>query len=96
MSARDVIAPIVGACACDGLCGTTHPLLCAGCELMGFERADAILAALDAAGKVVVDKEPTPAMVHAAPGRPNQATEDSMYHGIWRAMLAAAVEAADA
>ncbi len=53
-------------------------------------------AALDAAGKVVVDKEPTPAMVHAAPGRPNQATEESMYHGIWRAMLAAAVEAADA
>jgi hypothetical protein len=71
--------------------------------------SDAIRAALDAAPEAtrlelaqrlageawrVVPVEPTPAMVHAAPGRPNQATEESMYHGIYRAMLAAAVEAA--
>ncbi len=41
-------------------------------------------------GFVLVPREPTEAMVHAAPGRAGQATEESMYHGIWRAMVAAA------
>jgi hypothetical protein len=41
----------------------------------------------------VVPVEPTREMLLAAPGRTNQATEESMYHGIYRAMLAAAKEA---
>ena len=83
MSARDVIARAV---ICDWQTADEDS------RDYGLDLADAILAALDAAGKAVVDKEPRPAMVHAAPGRPNQATEESMYHGIWRAMLAAAKE----
>ena len=48
--------------------------------------------ALAAAGYAVVPVEPTREMLLAAPGRTNQATEESMYHGIYRAMLAAAGE----
>jgi hypothetical protein len=48
--------------------------------------------ALAAAGYAVVPVEPTRKMLLAAPGRTNQATEESMYHGIYRAMLAAAKE----
>ena len=44
------------------------------------------------AGYAVVPVEPTLEMLLAAPGRTNQATEESMYHGIYRAMLAAAKE----
>ena len=51
----------------------------------------AIHAALSAAGWVVVPREPTPGMILAAPGRDQQATEESMYHGIYRAMIAAAL-----
>ena len=52
-------------------------------------RADAILSALSAAGYAVVPTEPTEAMILAAPGRDQQGEEESMYHGIYRAMLAA-------
>lgn len=48
-----------------------------------------ILSALSAAGYAVVPKEPTREMILAAPGRAQQGTEESMYHGIYRAMLAA-------
>ena len=58
----------------------------------GEDNADAILSALAAAGYAVVPVEPTREMLLAAPGRTNQATEESMYHGIYRAMLAAAKE----
>jgi hypothetical protein len=51
--------------------------------------ADAILSALSAAGYAVVPVEPTEAMILAAPGRDQQGEEESMYHGIYRAMLAA-------
>lgn len=57
--------------------------------------AKAILAALHAAGLVVVPREPTEAMILAAPSRDQQATEESMYHGIYRAMIAAAIRALD-
>jgi hypothetical protein len=56
------------------------------------DAATAILSALAAAGYAVVPVEPTREMLLAAPGRTNQATEESMYHGIYRAMLAAAKE----
>jgi hypothetical protein len=52
-------------------------------------RADAILSALAAASYAVVPTEPTEAMILAAPGRDQQGEEESMYHGIYRAMLAA-------
>jgi hypothetical protein len=42
---------------------------------------------------VIVPREPTEAMAQAAPERPGQETEESMYHGIWRAMVAAAPKA---
>ena len=54
--------------------------------------ADAILSALSAAGYAVVPVEPTEAMILAAPGRDQQGEEESMYHGIYRAMLAASKE----
>lgn len=51
--------------------------------------ATAALAAIEAAGCVVVPREPTREMVQAGPFRGRQNTEESMYHGIYRAMLAA-------
>lgn len=43
----------------------------------------------------VVPVEPSLAMCLAGPGRANQATEESMYHGIYRAMIAAARKESD-
>jgi len=51
--------------------------------------ASEVIARLDAAGYAIVPKEPTEAMVLAAPGRSRQSKEGTMYHGIWRAMVAA-------
>lgn len=78
----------------------SHGIQCNGCDcaITGPERdtPEAAIAAWNRrhvpAGMVVVPVEPTEAMVLAAPGRTNQATEESMYHGIYRAMLAAAQE----
>ena len=80
MSARDVIAARL----------TRH--VGHGITKDAWKKADAILAAFSAAGYAVVPREPTEAMIAAAPGRDQQATEESMYHGIYRAMLAAAEE----
>ena len=55
----------------------------------GVTDEDAFLSALAAAGYAVVPVEPTEAMILAAPGRDQQGEEESMYHGIYRAMLAA-------
>lgn len=49
----------------------------------------AYLAAMEAAGFVVVPVEPTFAMEWAAPGRDQTDTDRSMYAGIYRTMLAA-------
>jgi len=68
-------------------------LMAAWCDpIEGVTDEDAFLSALAAAGYAVVPVEPTREMLLAAPGRTNQATEESMYHGIYRAMLAAAKE----
>lgn len=56
------------------------------------DKADALLVHFAAKGFVLVPVEPTEAMVVAAPGRPDRATEESIYHGIYRAMLAAAAK----
>ena len=60
-----------------------------GCPAVNAVAAD-VIAQLRATGWVIVPREPTEAMVLAGPGRPSQASEESMYHGIWRAMVAAA------
>ena len=52
-----------------------------------FKRPSAILAALAAAGYAVVPTEPTEAMILAAPGRDQQGEEESIYYGIYRAMI---------
>lgn len=57
--------------------------------------ADAILAALSAAGFAVVPREASVRMVAAATSRPQPDPEPLMYAAIWRAMLAAG-EARDA
>lgn len=46
------------------------------------------IVALSSAGYAVVPRKPTEEMIFAAPGRDGRATEDSIYHGIYRAMLA--------
>ena len=51
--------------------------------------ADYVSGLISAAGYAVVPREPTEAMILAAPGRDQQGEEESMYHGIYRAMLAA-------
>ena len=51
--------------------------------------ADYVSGLISAAGYAVVPREPTEAMILAAPGRDQQGEEESLYHGIYRAMLAA-------
>lgn len=65
-----------------------------GCNAGGNGVADAILAALAAAGLAVVPVEPTPAMRRAALDRPHTTPGEveCMYRSIWRAMCAAAQE----
>ena len=62
-----------GSCGCGGVCSNTHAI----------GQADAILAALDAAGLVVVPREPTEEM--------GQAWHDAdlVCRDEWQAMLAA-------
>ena len=88
MSARDVIARAILDDADFADVGSIDLAEFPSCT----RRANTILTALAAAGYAVVPVEPTREMLLAAPGRTNQATEESMYHGIYRAMLAAAKE----
>lgn len=62
---------------------------CDTCRAM----ADHDIAALSHDGFAVVPREPTPAMVRAALDRPPIADQPTLYHSIWRAMVAAAHEA---
>lgn len=71
-----------------GHCVAAHE--CHGEDCIYGERADAILAALAAAGYAVVPREPTEAMVNAALDRKHGEDLPLIYHGIWRAMVAAA------
>lgn len=41
-------------------------------------------------------REPSERMANAAPARVDQSTEGTMYHGIWRAMIDAAIKEVEA
>lgn len=84
VSARDVIACVL----------LGRATVIQGRSPLADRQAAAVLSALSAAGLAVVPVVPTQAMLLAAPGRDRQDTEASMYHGIWRAMVAAAKDGA--
>ena len=53
------------------------------CHASGFQRS---VDSLHAAGLMIVPREPTKEQFLAGPARGEQAVEESMYHGIYRAM----------
>lgn len=63
-----------------------------GNKLTSNQFSDAIIAALSAAGLVIVPKEPTEKMMQAALRYVDDDTQDALPHGVWQVMVEAATD----